>query len=56
MEELKTIVAEKKHFEYRNKSKSIALSGNVYYQDNHARHKSTVFLKGVRFDKKKDSD
>ena len=45
MEEIKTVVAEKKHFEFRNVSKSIALFGNSYFQDNHASHKKLPFSK-----------
>ena len=45
MEEIKTVVADKKHFEFRNVSKSIALFGNSYFQDNQASHKKLPFSK-----------
>ena len=48
MEEIKTVVAEKKHFEFRNVSKWIALFVNSYFQDNHARHKKLPFSKRSR--------
>ena len=43
IEEVKSIVAEKKVFDYRDASKTITLSEISEYQDFYERHRTTVF-------------
>ena len=52
MEEIETVVAEKKGCEYRNVSKSMALFGNSYYPDDNAKLKTTIFRKEYACTKK----